>query len=81
MRAFCLQVKETLRDATINAQIMAHPLMLKASQSREAAILQRQETRQINNSKRRISSAKQATSMWQDAIDLEAQAIKDILDK
>jgi len=31
--------------------------------------------------KKRIVSAKQATSMWQDAVDLEAQAIKDILDK
>lgn len=55
--------------------------MLKAAESRQAAILQRQETRQINNSKKRISSAKQATSMWQDSVDLESQAIKDILDK
>lgn len=76
-----MQVKEALRDATIAAQVAAHPLMLKATESRQAAIQQRQESRQINNMKKRIVSAKQATSMWQDAVDLEAQAIKDILDK
>lgn len=75
------QVKEILRDATLDAQLLKHPFMLKAAESRQAAILQRQETRQINNSKKRITSAKQATSMWQDAVDLESQAIKDILDK
>lgn len=76
-----MQVKEALRDATIAAQVAAHPLMLKATEARQAAIQQRQESRQINNTKKRIVSAKQATSMWQDAVDLEAQAIKDILDK
>ncbi|KAG0567437.1 hypothetical protein KC19_7G135000 [Ceratodon purpureus] len=76
-----VKVKEMLRDATLDAQLLKHPLMLKAAESRQAAILQRQETRQINNSKKRISSAKQATSMWQDSVDLESQAIKDILDK
>lgn len=70
-----------LRDATLDAQLLKHPLMLKAAESRQAAILQRQETRQINNTKKRITFAKQATSMWQDAVDLESQAIKDILDK
>ena len=55
--------------------------MLKAAESREAAVLQRQETREINNNKKRITSAKQATSMWQDSMDLESQAVKDIFDK
>lgn len=76
-----VQVKEALRDATIAAQVAAHPLMLKATEARQAAIQQRQESRRINNTKKRIVSAKQATSMWQDAVGLEAQAIKDILDK
>ncbi|CAM6010943.1 unnamed protein product [Sphagnum balticum] len=42
----------------VEAQVMAHPLMKKALPSREAAISQRQETRQINKSKRHISHAK-----------------------
>jgi superfamily I DNA and/or RNA helicase len=65
----------------MDAQVMVHPLMKKALQSRQAAISQRQEIRQINNSKRRISSARQATAMWDKAMDLEAQAIKSILDR
>lgn len=81
MYTLFLQVKEILRDATLDAHLLKHPLMLKAAESRQAAILQRQETRQINNSKKRITSAKQATSIWQDSVDLESQAIKDILDK
>jgi len=74
-------VEEGLREVTMDAQVMVHPLMKKASQSRQAAISQRQEIRQINNSKRRISSARQATAMWDKAMDLEAQAIKSILDR
>jgi ATP-dependent RNA/DNA helicase IGHMBP2 len=76
-----VKVEEGLREVTMDAQVMVHPLMKKASQSRQAAISQRQEIRQINNSKRRISSARQATAMWDKAMDLEAQAIKSILDR
>ncbi|CAK9854930.1 unnamed protein product [Sphagnum jensenii] len=76
-----VKVEEGLREVTMDAQVMVHPLMKKALQSRQAAISQRQEIRQINNSKRRISSARQATAMWDKAMDLEAQAIKSILDR
>lgn len=72
-------MEEALQEVTMEAQVMAHPLMKKALQSRETAISQGQETRQISNSKRCISQI--GNCHVGRSHDLEAQAIKSILDR
>eukprot|EP00271_Cylindrocystis_brebissonii_P021965 TRINITY_DN8193_c0_g1_i1.p1 TRINITY_DN8193_c0_g1~~TRINITY_DN8193_c0_g1_i1.p1 ORF type:complete len:667 (+),score=143.57 TRINITY_DN8193_c0_g1_i1:194-2194(+) len=75
------KVKDALRQATLEAQLLAHPLMARAAELKEEAVLERQEARAMNNRGRRMIAAKGAARTWMDAKAAEAAAVDDILSK
>eukprot|EP00897_Mesotaenium_endlicherianum_P003105 jgi/Mesen1/2822/ME000172S01972 len=76
-----VKVKESLREATLEAQVAQHPLTQRAAQMRQVAIEERQASRAINNPKKRMAAAKEAVKAWDRALDVEAIAVKEILDR
>eukprot|EP00250_Pteridium_aquilinum_P010076 c19137_g2_i1 orf=102-2507(+) len=76
-----VKVKEELRNCTVDAQVANHPLMKKAAERKNTSIEQMRRSRQVNNTKRRADSVKDSKLLWERAEDLEARAIKDVLNR
>lgn len=76
---FNLQVKDSLREATLEARLAKHPAVAKAAAVRGEAMTLRSAARGENNGGRRMDKAKKASALWRMAEDIEAGAIVDIL--
>eukprot|EP01018_Ginkgo_biloba_P018137 Gb_24646 [translate_table: standard] len=74
------KVKEDLRKTTLKAQCEIHPAMKMSHLLKREAELQRKQSRTLTQRKRE-TSAKEASLKWKRALDSEAEAVKEILDR
>lgn len=73
------QTKENLRPYTLEAQLVQHERVTKASAIRERAMDERKRARGDNNARRRKEGAVKATKMWEEAEEEEERAVLEIL--
>lgn len=74
-----VQVKDSLRSATLEARLARHPAVTKAAAVRGEAMALRVAARGENNGGRRMDKAKKASALWRMAEDIEAGAVVDVL--
>lgn len=75
-----MKVKTELRDCTIDAKLAKHPLMKRVLESKRESAEQMKRSRHLNNTGRRADGVRNSKLLWEKAEDLEARALKDILD-
>lgn len=76
-----MKVKFDLHECTMDALLAKHPLMKRVSETKRKSADQMQKSRHLNNTGRRADGVNNSKLLWEKAEDLEARALKDVLDR